>query len=126
LSGRFRYRRTTARAPWDARLRSPAGDTTFDEATFRRATETVRFGLDGRDFEIDLSKSHAKQLRGSLEWYVQKGRKTGGRRGSRRNSRAADKSGLRSMRAWAKARGMKVSERGRVSAEVQEAYRKAH
>ena len=96
-----------------------------DDIDGSEATETVRFGLDGKSFEIDLSKSHAKKLRSDIERYIKSGRKTGGRRTSRTAS-PSDRNKLRDMRTWAKAQGMQVSERGRVSATVQEAYRKTH
>jgi Lsr2 len=93
------------------------------------ATETVRFSLDGRDYEVDLSKKNAKSLRDGLKRYVEVGRKTGGRR--TRTSRsggsaASDRAQLGAVRAWARQQGMEVSERGRISARVQEAYNKAH
>jgi len=34
------------------------------------AAETVRFGLDGRSYEIDLNSKNAKRLRDSLAGYV--------------------------------------------------------
>lgn len=43
------------------------------------ADETVRFALDGKSYEIDLSKKNAAALRGSLKLYLEKGRSVGGR-----------------------------------------------
>ena len=104
-----------------------------DDIDGSEATETVRFGLDGRDYEVDLSKKNAKSLRDGLQRYVEVGRKPGGRRTSRtvgsRNSRGSggsDRAQLGAVRAWARQQGMQVSERGRISARVQEAYNKAH
>jgi hypothetical protein len=56
------------------------------------------------------------------------GRKTGGRRDGRRRSdgASADKEQIKAIRDWAKKERLKVSERGRISAEVQDAYNKAH
>lgn len=48
-----------------------------DDLTGGPATETVTFGLDGRTYEIDLSETNAKQLRGALDKYVAKARKAG-------------------------------------------------
>jgi hypothetical protein len=104
--------------------------TLTDDLDGSEATETVRFGLDGRDYEVDLSKKNAKSLRDGLKRYVEVGRKTGGRRtsrsGSSSSSGSSDRAQLSAMRAWARQQGMEVSERGRVSARVQEAYNKAH
>jgi hypothetical protein len=98
-----------------------------DDLDGSEATETVRFGLDGRDYEVDLSKKNAKSLRDGLKRYVDVGRKTRGRRTTRSGSRGvSDRAQLSAMRAWAKQQGMEVSERGRISARIQEAYNKAH
>ena len=98
-----------------------------DDLDGSEATETVRFGLDGRDYEVDLSKRNAKSLRDGLKRYVEVGRKTGGRRTSRSGTGAgSDRGQLSAMRVWARQQGMEVSERGRISARVQEAYNKAH
>jgi hypothetical protein len=94
------------------------------------AAETVSFALDGVDYEIDLSEEHAEQLREAVALYVGHARRTGGRRrGGRRSSGGADTGGGASaadVRAWAKENGWDVPERGRVSAEVREAYAAAH
>jgi Lsr2 len=98
-----------------------------DDLDGSEATETVRFGLDGRDYEVDLSKKNAKTLRDGLKRYVEVGRKTGGRRTTRSGSSAgSDRAQLSAIRVWARQQGMEVSERGRISARVQEAYNKAH
>ena len=91
------------------------------------ASETVNFALDGVDYEIDLSDEHASELRNALSLYVGHGRRTGGRRKSaKRTSATASSSGdgasAADIRAWARENGWDVPERGRVSAEVREAY----
>jgi hypothetical protein len=98
-----------------------------DDLDNSQADETVQFALDGTEFEIDLSETHAKELRITLEPYMKAGRKTGGRRSRRsRDGRTGGKEDLAGIRKWAKDQAMKVSERGRVSAEVRQAYDKAH
>lgn len=44
------------------------------------ADETVRFGLDGVVYEIDLTKPHTDQLRSMIGKWTKAGRRTGGRR----------------------------------------------
>ena len=94
------------------------------------AAETVSFALDGVDYEIDLSDKHAAELRNAVSLYVGHARRTGGRRKSGRRASsapAADGSATASeVRAWARENGWDVPERGRVSAEVREAYTAAH
>ena len=60
----------------------------MDETDGSRADETVHFGLDGAEFELNLSKTHAEKLRRVLEPYIKAGRKTG----IKRNGRAATES----------------------------------
>ena len=94
------------------------------------AAETVSFGLDGVDYEIDLSDKHAGELREALALYVGHARRTGGRR--RTAAKAAAGAGGKGgpsaaeIRDWARENGWDVPERGRVSAEVREAYAAAN
>jgi hypothetical protein len=94
------------------------------------ASETVSFALDGVDYEIDLSDEHAGELRNAVSLYIGHARRTGGRRKSGRRvaSAAADSAGASAadIRSWARDNGWTVPERGRVSAEVREAYAAAH
>jgi hypothetical protein len=97
------------------------------------AAETVSFALDGVDYEIDLSDKHAAELRDAVALYVGHARRTGGRRkGSRRSGSGSGGSGsgggtsAADIRAWARENGWEVPERGRVSAEVREAYAAAN
>lgn len=95
------------------------------------ADETVSFGLDGVEYEIDLSSTNAQELRESLAVWTAHARKTGGRRrrvavSSGRPAEATVGSSPSDIRAWAQEQGLEVSSRGRVSAEVREAYEKAH
>jgi hypothetical protein len=95
------------------------------------AAETVTFALDGVDYEIDLSDKHAGELREALALYVGHARRSAGRRrGSVRRTRAAGSAqggaSAAEIREWARENGWDVPERGRVSAEVREAYTAAH
>jgi hypothetical protein len=99
-----------------------------DDLDGSEAGETIVFSLEGASYEIDLSSTHAEELRSVLQPYMKAGRKTAGRRdGRRRNQGAsADKDQIKAIRDWAKKQGLKVSDRGRVSGDVREAYDKAH
>ena len=87
------------------------------------ADETVAFALDGAEYEIDLSTENAAKLRDGLAPWIGHARKTGGRR--KRSAKPAEGSSTSEIRAWALANGHEVSSRGRVSAEVREAFEKA-
>ncbi|MBW5484221.1 histone-like nucleoid-structuring protein Lsr2 [Streptomyces bambusae] len=99
-----------------------------DDLDGGEADETVTFALDGKTYEIDLTTANAETLRGLLEPYTKGGRRTGGRAASGRAKGRAASSGnpdTAEIRAWAKAQGMNVNDRGRVPAEIREAYENA-
>ncbi|XHM66163.1 Lsr2 family protein [Streptomyces nigra] len=100
----------------------------IDDLDGSEASETIVFGLDGRTYEIDLTDKNAAKLRKALAPYVDKGRKMsqtrGGRRGGATQS-AASSGDTALIRAWAKENGYEVNDRGRVPAEIKEAYAKA-
>jgi hypothetical protein len=108
-------------------------DARTHDAPTTEPTRTVRFGLDGQEYEIDLSDDDAAQLRETFRRYIDAGRRI--RRQSRpsttrnRSSRAsqppappAERHQSAAVRAWARAAGHQVSDRGRISAKVLQAY----
>jgi hypothetical protein len=89
------------------------------------ADESVSFGLDGRDYEIDLSTANAKGLRGALEAYQSAARRLGSRpavRGRGRIAQAATTGDAAEIREWAVTNGLDVSSRGRIPAQLRAAY----
>ncbi|MFH7596610.1 Lsr2 family protein [Streptomyces racemochromogenes] len=100
-----------------------------DDLDGGEADETVTFALDGKTYEIDLTTANAEKLRGLLDPYTKSGRRTGGRASAgRAKGRAAASTGspdTAEIRAWAKAQGLSVNDRGRVPAEIREAYENA-
>lgn len=91
------------------------------------ADETVTFGLDGREYAIDLTTEHASALREALALYVGHARPVSSRGGRRSTTKpAASGAAPSEIRAWARDNGFDVPERGRVAAEVREAYAAAH
>jgi Lsr2 len=80
------------------------------------AEGTVRFGLDGSAYEIDLNAEHTQQLRDALARCVEVGRRvSGGEWRSPRSGRRASASGVDSteVREWGKAQRIEVKDRGR-------------
>ncbi|GAA0348027.1 histone-like nucleoid-structuring protein Lsr2 [Micropruina glycogenica] len=96
-----------------------------DDLDNSEAAETIVFGVDSVSYEIDLSEANAQKLRDLLAPYVAAGRRVGGRRKSGGRRRAGGSS-AGEIRAWAAENGHNVSARGRVPAEVREAYDRAH
>lgn len=90
------------------------------------AAETVTFGLDGVTYEIDLNDDNVAAMRDAFAPYVSAGRRVAGRRSSGTSARPSDKGELAKIRQWARANGHDVSDRGRISQQVRDAYAKAH
>ena len=102
------------------------------------ATGTVSFAIDGRAYEIDLSEDNAARLRDSLASFVGAARKSGGtgaaagRRAPKmttslgRRPQPLDREQTAAIRAWARQNGHQVSERGRISKTVVDAFQAAH
>lgn len=89
--------------------------------------QSITFTVDGVDYLIDLSQSNADKLEQALAPYVSAARRVGGRRTRPLTANASiDKSQLANVRSWAKSQGLTVSDRGRISQDVQDAYQAAH
>jgi Lsr2 len=104
----------------------------LDDIDGGKADETLKFGLDGTLYEVDLSAKHAEQLRKILAAYVLKARRVGRGgitasrgRGPRRAAAIparSDREQNQAIREWAKSKGLEVSDRGRIPASVVEQY----
>ncbi|MGX1759465.1 histone-like nucleoid-structuring protein Lsr2 [Streptomyces lydicus] len=95
-------------------------DLTGEEST-EAATHTL--SLDGVTYEIDLSPDSYDQLLEAVGPFLKAGRKTG--KGRKPRKAAVSNEDTAAIRAWAKSSGYNVSDRGRVPAEIREAYQKA-
>jgi len=87
------------------------------------ADETVRFGFEGRAYEIDLTSQNAGKFRKDMGPYLDAARlvKNGKpKRTVQARHRSAD------IRVWAREQGIELSERGRIPASVVEEYEAAH
>jgi hypothetical protein len=98
----------------------------IDDIDGGEAAGTVRFGLDGVDYEIDLSAGHTDELHAALRTYIDHARKTGGtsRRGPR-GRRAGSAIDTTAVRSWAREQGIDIKDRGRVPADVVAKYEAA-
>lgn len=85
-----------------------------DDLDGSAADETVNFALDGRNYEVDLSEEHARELRDFLKVYMKKGRAV---------APPSPKVEAAEIRKWAADNGYEVSNRGRLHRDVVEAYR---
>jgi hypothetical protein len=98
----------------------------IDDLDGSEAAGTVRFGLDGTEYEIDLSAARSDELRKALERYIAHARRAGGTaRGAARSRRGSAAVDTAKVREWAKGQGIEVKDRGRVQADVLEQYKAA-
>ncbi|MEV0434733.1 MULTISPECIES: histone-like nucleoid-structuring protein Lsr2 [Nocardia] len=97
------------------------------------ADETIEFAIDGVSYEIDLSEANAARLREGLDEWVANARRVSGRRRTKAAGTPApqgksrvsmDREQSAAIREWARRKGHKVSARGRISADITEAYNK--
>lgn len=87
--------------------------------------ETIEFSIGGKDYTIDLGEENAAAFHAALEPYVTNGsRVTGGRKrsGRRSTSTRTGATDTKKVREWARENGHEVSDRGRIPAEIMEAY----
>ena len=96
-----------------------------DDLTGGAADETVRFGLDGTGYEIDLIAKNAVAFGKLLAPYIEHARRAGRAPGRRVGRTASSRQRSGDIRAWAKEHGLVVSERGRIPASVVEQYHAA-
>ena len=100
----------------------------IDDFDGKQADGTVQFGLDGVSYEIDLSEKNAKKMREGLRPWVDAGRRIGGSRWRRAvgtGGVSVDRKQSAEIREWARKSGYEVARRGRIRAEVLDAYRAA-
>lgn len=101
----------------------------LDDIDGNEAEETVRFGLDGTDYEIDLCAKHAEKLRAALAKFILASRRQARRRVAAARARggtpaSVDRAQNQAIRDWARSRGIAVSDRGRIPAQLAEQYQR--
>ncbi|MEU7866819.1 Lsr2 family protein [Dactylosporangium sp. NPDC049140] len=104
----------------------------IDDLDGGHADESLSFGLDGVQYTIDLSAKNAADLRDVLAPFVAAATKLGrtsasvvpGRGGRVRPvlSARAEREQNRAIREWAQGKGLEVSDRGRIRADIVERF----
>jgi Lsr2 len=99
----------------------------LDDIDGGAAEGTVRFALDGTEYEIDLSSAHSDELHNTLRKYLDHARKVGGtaRRPGSRGGRRPSTVDTVAVRAWARENGYDIKDRGRVPADLVAKYEAA-
>jgi hypothetical protein len=100
---------------------------TCDVCGKAKDVQTRTLGLDGTTYAIDLCAKDGQKLGKAAARYVSNARKVTARRPSSENGyRPGPRAETAAIRDWAKASGMKISDRGRVPAAVFRDYQAAH
>ena len=100
----------------------------LDDIDGSEADETLKFGLDGMQYEIDVNAKHADELRASLASFVLGARRVGrggvtvARRVRPSGTNHSDRAQNQAIREWAKARKIELSDRGRIPRHIVEQY----
>ena len=103
--------------------------TVTDDLDGSANAKEVTFSLNGQAWTIDLSAKNRAALEKALKPYIAKATKQGRRRpvsSVRKTAVRGRRTELAAVREWAKSNGHQVSDRGRISATVQQAYDAAH
>lgn len=91
---------------------------------------TVKFGLDGKSYEIDLSEGHEKELRKALEKYVAAATLVTGQNtatsGRRKYGTGPARRDTKHIREWLRSQGVEISDRGRIPTDLMNRYNAAH
>ncbi len=107
----------------------------IDDLDGSEGAETIRYSVDGKDYEIDLSEKNAQRFRDALKEFIETSREVErppvltlapARSSRRQSSGGSGRDDIAQIRAWAESQGMDVSARGRVKKEIVAAYDEAH
>ncbi|MFC9357084.1 Lsr2 family protein [Rhodococcus sp. NPDC057014] len=103
----------------------------IDGTAFGEDGESISYAVDGIEYVIDLKDEHAKELRETFDYYITHSTRVGGRkhRSDRPGTATAGKRSreeTKKIRAWALEQGYELSSRGRIPAEIEQAFRAAH
>lgn len=101
-----------------------------DDLDGSEGASTVKFGLDGKSYEIDLSEAHEKELRKALEKYVgaatQVTAHNAAATGRRKYGTGPVRRDTKHIREWLRSQGVEISDRGRIPTDLMNRYNAAH
>lgn len=98
----------------------------IDDIDGSTADETIAFSIDGAHYEIDLSAENAEKIRAEIGEWAEKGTRVARKKARRASAPSSSSEENARIRQWAKDNGYEVGDRGRISAEIRQAYADAH
>ncbi|AWK70278.1 hypothetical protein CBI38_00475 [Rhodococcus oxybenzonivorans] len=89
--------------------------------------EHITFSVNGVDYEIDLKTKNAREFLRTMDFYIEHATRVDERKGrSTSSAKPRGRAQASTVREWAAENGYDISSRGRIPAEVQEAFDAAH
>lgn len=98
----------------------------LDGTDLGETSQTISFAFDGKEYAIDLSDDNAEAFRQAVAPYIEAGHRVTGSKPTTARKTAATSRDTRAIRDWARANGYNVSDRGRIPANVMQAYAAAN
>lgn len=83
---------------------------------------TLSFAFEGKEYSIDLSDENADTFRQLMSTYIEAGHRITGNKTKTTRKTKTSPGDTKAVREWARAQGYTVSDRGRIPAEVMDAY----
>lgn len=100
----------------------------IDDKPITSGGEHITFAVDGVEYEIDLNDKNAREFHRKIGYYIEYATKVNSRRGRKPSGRrtTTDSGNTKAVREWAVENGYEVSARGRIPANIEQAYNAAH
>ena len=86
----------------------------------------MTLGWGREQWELDLCPTHNAELSSQFDTWTAKARRASGGRSNRARAKSFGTTDANAVREWAKANGYKVGEKGRIAADVRQAYEAAN
>ena len=96
----------------------------LDGTDLGETSNTISFAFEGKEYSIDLSDDNAQALREAVAPYIEAGHRVTGAKtkAARKTTGKTSPADTKAIREWARENGYDVSDRGRIPANVMQAY----
>ena len=94
----------------------------LDGTDLGETSNTISFAFEGKEYSIDLSDDNAEAFRQAIAPYIEAGHRVTGSKAKAARRTAAPSGNTKAIREWARNNGYDVSDRGRIPADVADAY----
>ena len=98
----------------------------LDGTDLGETSNTIPFAFDGKEYSIDLCDDNAEAFRQAVAPYIEAGHRVTRNRTTTARKTTTTSGNTRAIRDWARANGYDVSDRGRIPANVMQAYAAAN